>query len=467
MFNGCKAVGCTNLGNSNVEDYQKTNRLGYPAYYCPVCGSYPPLLESTPITNLIKQNRKAFFSRSYSVCPQCVRYFFTHRRQTTESIRYGKTAAGTERRVCSVCHTGFSTLNSHRIANKLQSLFDVVIQANNIADIRQQSGLNSSAFYKQLKQLSDLLRQFSRKKEQEWLATKRTIAIQTTTTKINSRSGKLGKDGVSLWFLSSSESETGYQLIQTHNLNFSSPTLSSSIPTTFLGEYLPDNEEPQVASDVEDLLDVADKTYSKILDRIKFDELHYSSSTMSKSVEGVLIRPVYAAHCHFQLLKSMLRANTEIVLYLEHESFVRGACIWSFNKRVKQGSCILYYLTYSRCYKLNTDSQASRKRMLGWWNEPWVQTKHEWQNVRWNIAFGYLTHKNREPSELTRPDWNQEFWDQFENWLPESERRKTKFRITLQWLEIYRYIYNYVLTDRLPIKNINPRSIASICQSLD
>lgn len=446
MFNGCKTAGCSNLGNPNLADYEQTTRLGYSAFYCPLCGSFPPYLETSPIINLIKQQRKESFTAYLSVCNQCADYFFKHYRNRATSSRYGKTGAGSERRVCTKCKKLFTLLNVAQLEKRLQPLFNALVQGSKASNIREITQLSPRQFYRDLSLLSEILRHFSRICEEQWLAGQEELTITTLSHRLNCRSGVKAQKGTYVWFLMSSEANTGYQLLCTHNL-YSGERKTS-------GVYHPTVEEPPITFTKGNLLELADKTYSKILSREKFDELYYSSSEYSQTVDGILVRPVYAAHCHFQLLKSMLRTKSHTTMFLEHESFIRGACIWAFSKQIKADKSFLYYFTYSKLGKESEDTSNLSKRTLSWWNDQWIQDR----NSHWVFAYAYLSHKGRDPEIPEKLDWNEEFWQQFELWLPEEARRKIKFKILTQWMEIFRYFYNYVHEQRVD-KSIIPDNV--------
>ncbi|AJR06287.1 hypothetical protein H744_1c1264 [Photobacterium gaetbulicola Gung47] len=180
---------------------------------------------------------------------------------------------------------------------------------------------------------------------------------------------------------------------------------------------------------------------------------HHSHCTgeFAKSNEGTLLRPVYAAHSHFQNLKQRLSSNIALNLVLEHESFIQGAAITAFAEQVKLDQANLYYLHAFRCHEPSFASSevTSNKQTLSWWHEKWYQFSHHNQCEHWQLGLGVLTHTGqleisaKNNAVPTRPDWHNQFWGHFDNWLPASYRSKISHAQLMQWIGIFRYLYNF------------------------
>ncbi|MDX1302297.1 hypothetical protein [Photobacterium sp.] len=460
LFNGCKSFGCPNLGESETARYSRSDRLGYPALHCPLCGSYPPVLENEPIGQLIKQNYQQHLQQKLAACPQCKPNFLYKSSAISKVLSYGVTPAGTQRRKCASCGKIFSLLNTEQMTRKLQHLFDLLVSGEKPQDLIKCSQMHSKKFYQSLGQLSALLRHFSRIQEQCRLSVARNVTLMTHSQVVRCRAGVTGSHGVDLWFLSTTDAKTGYQFLQTSNLLLGDQQTK--------GVYNPNALEQEIEVIPENLLKTAEKNYHKIMSRRQFDELFYCSESRSKTKEGALLRPVYGAHCHFQLLQAMFNPVKKLSIILEHESFLRGSCIWAFSEQVKTGNCQLYYLYHAACNKEvhTSTSDEAKQRILGWWNERWVQQAYSWHKLHWNIALGYLTKPIKNNPILTRPDWNHDFWQQYIEWLPVTYHRKIKCETMVQWLEIFRFIYNYLKaesrTEGLDIKDTELTSINSL-----
>lgn len=66
-----------------------------------------------------------------------------------------------------------------------------------------------------------------------------------------------------------------------------------------------------------------------------------------------------------------------------------------------------------------------------------------------------------------RPDWNKHFWQAFEQWLPENQRKKMSHQMLVQWIEIYRYLFNYVFEKRGYSVAGSPGEIGDIVEELN
>lgn len=457
-YNGCKTFGCDNLGNPDLNLYTPSTRLGYPAYYCPKCGAYPPKLLNQPICALTRYIHQQRSTATSTFTPQCRCSDQSQSQSRTQDQprikaqwkRYDKTRIGTQRLKCSQCHTVTSLTNPNKLASSLQPLLDLLLSGCPANELLPRSGWNNKLFYQRLNTLSQLLEAASHIYEQHWLARQNSLTLHTHSHIVRCRSGltRTKYHGLDCWMLTTNDSQTGYQFLISDNLL---PYTSSNDHN---GEYTLDEVEQPIAPSL-DVLTTAKHTYQKIMSRQQFDKLAYCTKEHAKSNEGTLLRPVYAAHAHMQNLRLRLPDSIDIDLVLEHESFIRGAAITAFSKQVKQnhtdGKVNLYYLHAFRCNEPPSSPPAtpSSKRTLSWWHEKWYQFPHRYQNENWLLGLGVLTQtSSAERSTLqntvpTRPDWHTHFWHHFDAWLPSSHRQRISHTQLLQWISIFRYLYNF------------------------
>ncbi|MDO6581911.1 hypothetical protein Q4491_11185 [Photobacterium sp. 2_MG-2023] len=452
-YNGCKTYGCPNCGNPEQSLYSRSDRLGYDAWYCSECGAYPPVLLNQPILALAEQIRTR----------QCDNFLFRHCacRQPTFQ-RYGFTASGSQRVQCTQCHQVVTLLNARKLANRLQPIMDALTHRVRPGAIQKACHLSGKEFATRLPLLAQLLTQVSRGWEKEIDF----ALIQTRTTRQVCRSGLQHGNNkqyeTRLWTLSSADSQSGYLLLFNDNALYDDVSLTSAVLAQSL--YHLDHVEPDLDSNI-DVLNKAEHTYSKILARSQFDKLAYSLQRHAKSKEAQLLRPVYAAHAHFQNLYRMTHCVPPSAIILEHESFLRGASITAFSHEIGKGQTDLYYCHLTQ--KIDTLMPPVISKNMSWWNEKWYRLSIENKHGNWQAGIGVLTNEHSKIRQIlpSHPDWNQYFWHGFNHWLTPEYARRISLKRLHQWQAVYRYLYNLVFTDRLNIKathGIEPTQISTI-----
>ncbi|WP_146157051.1 hypothetical protein [Photobacterium rosenbergii] len=458
-YNGCKSFGCENLGNPDLSLYTPSTRLGYPAYFCPSCGAYPPKLLNQPILGLAYHIDRQRHNAISQFAPQCKCQQSISLASHNNWRLYDKTRIGTLRVQCRHCHTVASLTNPQKLANTLQPLMALLESGTAAGELLTQSNLNKKLFYQRLHKLALLLETFSALYEEKWLNEQQSLSLHTRSHVLRCRSGLTSVKhlGLDCWLLSTVDNQTGYQFLISDNLlpqSKAEQDLGQACEE--LGEYTLDEiEQPVLPS--HNILETAKQTYHKIMSRQQFDKLAYCTREFAKSNEGTLLRPVYAAHAHMQNLRLRLSEKQNISLVLEHESFIRGAAITAFADQVKpntaaaDGAVNLYYLHTFRCQSPASlaGASASNTKKLSWWHEKWHQFSHQYQNDHWQLGIGVLTQNAEIDHSLiqtvtpTRPDWHQQFWYLFDMWLPASARKKISHAQLVQLISIFRYIYNF------------------------
>ncbi|MGR2767405.1 hypothetical protein ACUYOF_07705 [Photobacterium ganghwense] len=451
-FNGCKSFGCDNLGNPDLALYTYSERLGYPAYHCPLCGAYPPVLHNAPIIQLTKQiyspvamhlhwprcrctpQRFAFVANAKDVhhanfATKLASQTLT-KQEPARWIKYGHTSSGTPRVRCLQCLGVTSLLNPLSLSRSLQPLLTALLVAfrNNepLETALTSLSLSNKVLYEKLGKLQQLLEHASRCYERQWFSTLPTITIQTHSTVSHCRSGLQGYDSTACWYLSTAESRTGYQILISDNLLLNN--VRSDAHQT--GRYLLDYVEPDMAA-TQSVFEKARLTYERIMSRSQFDQRGYCLQQHAASKEGTVLRPVYSAHAHMQTLQALLPPNKPLAMVLEHESFLRGAAITTFAESVRLQTTQLYYLhalprsihseatkhylannnqqpvnkpvsdiQQSNLHPINVQQsnlQQSDKQILSWWQESWHQYDHYFPaksgSTAWSLGIGVLTGK--------------------------------------------------------------------------
>ncbi|PSW20644.1 hypothetical protein C9I98_07290 [Photobacterium sanctipauli] len=377
---------------------------------------------------------------------------------------YDKTRIGTQRVRCTQCHTVASLANPEKIATKLQPLLDLLFAGCPAHELFNHAKLNKKLFYQRLDSLAQLLEGVSQIYEQSMLSTTESLTLQTHSHVLRCRSGltangdkdkaasSIKHSGLDCWFLTTADSQTGYQYLVTNNLlpqpKLSEPAQPAGVPKKANGEYTLDAIEAPIAPS-QDILETAKNTYQKIMSRQQFDTLAYCTQQHAKSKEGTLLRPVYAAHAHMQNLKQRLPATCKVQIIMEHESFIRGAAITAFAEQVRCNQVNLFYLHSFACPPPANMAELSNKKALSWWSEKWYQYHHQYQNEHWLLGLGVLTQTDeiqnttKDITVPTRPDWHHHFWHHFDNWLPNDKRQRMSHKQLMVWLGVFRYLYNY------------------------
>ncbi|TXZ07110.1 hypothetical protein FXE63_12150 [Vibrio mimicus] len=459
-YNGCKSFGCPNCGVADLSLYSRSNRLGYDAWYCPLCGAYPPVLLNEPILCLAEQIHAQHLSSPSLESCGC---------SDPQWKKHGLTQAGSQRVKCKRCGKSATLLNAAHCSPVLQPLLNALLEGILPSELQNYCGLSNKAFAQRIEFLADVLRTFSRQQEQHC----RPSALQIRSHIQCSRSGSRHQDTHSLaahlWSLSSCDSTTGYTYLISDNALFDAAELPPSLAEKT--RYQMPGQET-ASTDEFDVFVSAEKTYAKILARSQFDQLGYSSPLHQHLKEGLLLRPVYAAHAHMQNLRLWFGEPPPKTLILEHESFLRGAAITAFSDAVKAAKTTLLYCHLAEVHHFDTNKTKS----MSWWDEKWMQFNqtNEWGD--WQIGLGLLTpHTNLNEGMLKgalpeHPNWNRVLWQDYEQWLPPTYCARLSLKRIHQWQEIYRFLFNYLLpkTPRLePQQSVHLNEIASLIDSIN
>lgn len=456
-YNGCKTYGCPNCGQQDLNIYSRSNRLGYDAWYCPECGAFPPVLLNQPIIALANQIKSERLDMEFLDSCGC---------QQPQLHRYGYTASGSQRVKCTQCQRVITQPNVEKLTKQLQPIMDALNRGVSPENLQRECNLSNKLFSQHISKLAQLLNYSSR----QWESNIRFPLIQTRTCVQICRSGFQHLDNhqrdTHLWTISSVDALSGYVLLINDNaLSSHSSLLSEALPS---GIYNLDTVEQSVEDD-EDVLSRAEKTYSKILARSQFDMLAYAEHCHALSKEALILRPVYAAHAHFQNLRQKMINYPLQAIVLEHESFLRGAAITAFCEEVSRDQTALFYCHVQK--QTPHSKSAAMTKTMSWWNEKWYRLFIDYAQSHWHVGVGVLTNKQFKVEQLfpAHPNWHQIFWDDFNGWLRPEYARRISLKRLHQWQDIYRYLYNFVFKDRLNIEqkhNVIPAKINSVVQHL-
>ena len=108
----------------------------------------------------------------------------------------------------------------------------------------------------------------------------------------------------------------------------------------------------------------------QFLQRSQFDEIQYGAAALKRNANGMILRPVIAAHGHFRVLKNRFpEVGTHIVA---HECFLRGAIITAWAELFRQRRASLWFIEEKTVDEDNTDAwRLLGKTNQGWWKNQW------------------------------------------------------------------------------------------------
>ncbi|ANS86367.1 hypothetical protein VSVS12_02611 [Vibrio scophthalmi] len=469
-YNGCKTFGCANCGNPDEALYRYSDRLGYPAWHCELCGAYPPVLLNPPILALAREIEQRRYLSDFPLHCHCQ----NHTRSKWQ--RYGRTHIGSQRLQCTNCQTVVSQANSDLTAKRLQPWLDALAQGITPSALQSHLGLSNKVFAQHIAQLCELLNHYSHYIEQYALTRTTEHTLYTFSHIQSCRSGMKASSHkqqyAQLWTLCTLDINSGYvYLLSDNTLSEMNANLTDdSISWRHDSQYVLKVRENSIEGEADVLLR-AEKTYQKILSRSQFDQLAYCDEKhaflkLGQEPHNALMRPVYAAHAHMQNLKQHLTFPAKTHWLLEHESFLRGAAITAYSADIEQGVLALYYYHYS-LDQPNTE-HSTQYRTLSWWNEKWHKLCVVDKDEQHQVGLGVLTPTSEisvMDLQALLPktiDWDKQFWQAFECWLPCVYAQKLSQPRVEQWQTIYRYIHNYLSTKKPRIAIPAHHSVDSI-----
>ncbi|GDY27098.1 hypothetical protein AHAT_29880 [Agarivorans sp. Toyoura001] len=416
QFNCCKNCRCPNFGLTESSDYlAESHQLGYPALHCKACGSYPPLVDSHSVNLIVEERAKLHLSKAPCGCNHCEPGFFLG--PTAGVKRYGKTGANSQRYQCRQCQSVFTQVHV-KGTDQLCRLFNFLSLGHSPQKIMQQLSIAPKIYYQLLQRLFHCLRFYSRQQETAVL-TRKFIAIHTESNVHEFSEQKR------VWALCSSEAESGYVLLHTHNqtqLQLNNSVYYQQQASTMLPSL---SDSP--------IVDALKRRYQLTLNRYHFEDLHYGPTSHLRGTQ--IIQPSVCAYAHFQLLFGFTQQSDSCHHYIEHESSIRGAALMSCVDEIKHKTAEVYYIY--RHPRTQSD-MGSAGNKVGWWNDRWFPADFG--------AFCGITSGQQVPApiELPRPLACHLFFEHLEQNM--SKQLKSASSVDALF-EINRALFNYVICD--------------------
>lgn len=411
-FNCCKTVGCENFGVSESDSYiQKSERLGYLSTECKLCGSNSPWINNDLVKLVLAEKLEKQFAQKVVGCKKCSPYFLIN--HTSQSKRHGFTSAGTQRKKCCQCNTVF-TLPDFKNSDALKVVLASLLSKKEIKTAIKESGLSARLYYFYLNKLALLFTNFSRMNESKIL-TREYFGFHSEGRLIE-LSHQRG-----LYSLFSAEIDSGYILLQTHNLT----------KHPFADEFIYHETANTLPTNIEsyNLEEVLLARYQKNLKRNHFEQLIVGD--LKPIMKCNAIYPDKVAYIHFQLLKAFTGKVGTYDHFIEHESTLRAAVLMSSYVSIKSKRANVYFFL-----PFKGGDESLNGKPLGWWNDIWFSNKVG--------AFCPITCKlkSHPTFALSKGDGIENFYQYLKSTV---NKNINSMQVIDNISEIHRVIYNYCI----------------------
>ena len=336
---------------------------------CGRCSANPPMLDNVSYELIWRHWQQKLALYNGCCCPQCGEVTFK---------RFGRSAVQRPRLQCQACQRTFSVRTPVMTAQ-----YDSVIELSDLLQCRTDGGALANFAAKKGVHFDRAAQQLYHLALASLWQTKSAKNIATAIFIVPYK----GLNNA-LWCLISTNMDSG------EILHLSSTLIDVELPVT--GQYQPCRDAPApLWNKLTSAVTKAEQQESRFLHREQFDRCDFGSAMLNKKGVSHAL-PVLTAHAHFALLNRLGHAvgnGTNVGSHcLQHEVFLRGACITQYAQQVKQHRMSLTYVvgqTQSQC-------TPHSLRKLGWWQNSW-QTVNDTQGN--NKAFSVLCGEERLSAE--------------------------------------------------------------------
>ncbi|WP_028862392.1 hypothetical protein [Psychromonas aquimarina] len=409
-FNCCKAVHCRNFGVLNSQDYiHKSTRLGYLSTACKSCGSNPPWVNNELVANIIKEKLEIHFSAKLNHCPKCSSYFFFEK--DTRLHKYGFTSSGRQRQQCAACGSVFTKANFKK-NKQLQAVLSTIVNKQETREAIKTTGLSPKSYYFYLHQLSLILANFSRINEEK-IIERKYLGLHSEG-KVLSLKHKRG-----VYSLISSEINSGYILLQSHNLT------RTKLHTE--DNYQAHSSTIVVSHDLESTENMLVDRYTQNMKRKHFEQLLVGE--LKALTKCSLIYPDKLAYVHFQLLNAFTRKSQKYDHFIEHESTLRAGALMASLKEIKKANANVYFFV-----PLAKAGEHINGKKIGWWNDRWYSNEF--------AAYCPVTSAGKKDTAVPLKETNDV--ERFYSYLDRNINKGiNSFNVINEVFEIQRVLFNY------------------------
>lgn len=336
MINTCKTIGCPSFGIKNSKSYRL---LENDEIFCVECGFSFYLLNESEYQKYKYINNKNIY-KSIGHCSKCGCY--------DNLIKYGRSLSKKSRKKCINCDSVFSLSTlEHQIPQNVRDVYELIYNGENLNDYKTITKTSSKVIGQKLKKLSTVLTS-----ESVHFSSKLSLQINTKVMYIPYNSSKN-----SLYVIVSYCLNSNRVIHITTNYHSESELKNDMI-------YDGSNTSIQTMNDLR--TSILNKEHEISL-RQKFFEIDYGVSKLKRNESGNIIKPVYAAYRHFDILSRKLMAVHDIHHFIEHESFIYAACLSYFKEKVLDKSCHISYLRE----KSSPFNENTQLKLNNYWKDTW------------------------------------------------------------------------------------------------
>ena len=340
-MNTCKTIGCPSFKINKSRSYRL---LKNDEVLCLECGKSFYYISNSEFNQYNITHNKDIYHVLNS-CHKCG--------NNEKNTNYGYTSNKSKRMKCSKCHTVFNIKNQP-LNEKNNSIINAIRKGDDIKKIKHHFSLCNKKLSRILSVLSKYSKKYINKHNKK---SDTIICTETFNIPYNNSNNKL-------FFIVSSNNATKKVMLVTNNLA-NKGELSS------LWSY--DSTKKEIIDNDKKLKTIIKEKEKYISLRSAFYDVDYGTSSLNKRNSGTIIKPVYLAYRHFQLLKLLTKSCTSITHSLCHESFIYAACISSYSELVTEKRCHIYY-TYTLKKTQQSKTMSYKKTSLkldNYWKDTW------------------------------------------------------------------------------------------------
>lgn len=336
MINTCKTIGCPSFG---IKDSKSYRLLENDEVFCIECGfSFYLLFESEFLKYNHISNKNIY--KSIGHCSKCGSY--------KNLISYGKSSSKKSRKKCINCGTVFSLSKvENNTPEDVVNINEIIYIGASLNDYKTITKTSSKIIGQKLKKLSLLLTN-----ESTYFASNLSLKIASKVMYIHYNSSKNSLYVIVSYCINSN------RVIHITTNYHSDPELKPVMVYDGSGTL------NQTTIDLRK--DILNKEH-EIRSRCKFFEIDYGVSKLKRNESGNIIKPVYAAYRHFDILSRKLMAVHDIHHFIEHESFIYAACLSYFKEKVLNKSCHISYLRE----KSSPFNENTQLKLNNYWKDTW------------------------------------------------------------------------------------------------
>ncbi|WP_245542704.1 hypothetical protein [Psychromonas ossibalaenae] len=236
---------------------------------------------------------------------------------------------------------------------QLQAVLSTIVNKQETREAITITGLSPKSYYFYLQQLSLIFANFSRLNEEK-IIERKYLGLHSEG-KVLSLMHKRG-----VYTLISSEINSGYVLLQSHNLTRTKLHAEDT--------YQAHSNTIVVNHETDSIENMLVNRYTQNMKRKHFEQLLVGElKALSKCS---LIYPDKLAYIHFQLLNAFTQKAQKYDHFIEHESTLRAGALMASLKEIKKNNADVYFFV-----PLDKAKEHINGKKIGWWNDRWYSNE--------------------------------------------------------------------------------------------